>query len=377
MILTNNLSLIPHAPLLSSVSGQQQKSLSLEPSADSSVYVSPAELMTVNFGGDQFLNVASSLVTPVGEAVASFMFDLSELPPGAKVLSASFQVWGGGAQGTLDGSLGLFYFADNDWTEYGINGLKVTPPDPFAAQPTAAVKIVQGEAAKYTFDVTGDVRRALDHTQLALTEVLDFMFRALPGPLYMYFRSRENDVVDQRPKLVVTYTSTVDLTKAILSQAGTTPVVVITTSTEVQVNMENRTLGFTIGLKETRERGWARIMIDKTALFTNPYVLCPCLSRPRFYESPTQYILVVEYGKSVERSTIYIQSYGIGTFDAEGKSKRAFDLGDQVYVRGMDLFPYLGRRAVDIYLLADGAPLSPMMAVAKSQQQLTRRVTSY
>jgi hypothetical protein len=109
-------------------SSGQARSLSLEAAADSYVHSSPAELQTVNYGGASYLKISSTVGrTPEESSVAYVMFDLSELPPGAKVSSATLYLYRLGVSGDLPPDrccLAVRYVDDIDWTEYGITWLK-------------------------------------------------------------------------------------------------------------------------------------------------------------------------------------------------------------------------------------------------------------
>jgi hypothetical protein len=338
--------------------------LSLEAAADSYVHLWPAELQTVNYGGVSYLKISSGIGgTPEESSVAYVMFDLSELPPGARVRSAILYAYQLGFSGDLppDGAgLAVRYVDDIDWTEYGITGLKAPPMR--LGEPTAQAKIPAGQ---YTFDVTSDVTRSLEHEKLALSEGFEFTFVPMPGQAIMMLASREDEVMDHRPRLVVRYTSVDELNEVPLRQGGATVLVVITTSKEVEVSAVIPLKEYFIELREGREHGWAKIIIEKSALFANPSV-SPV--RARFYEHPTQYILVVDYGKSpaLVKHGIYVESYSVGTFDSEGRPKRIFDLGEEVYFKGTGS-PYLERgHTVDIYMLPDGAAPTPAMALTKA-----------
>jgi len=365
LVLASNVPLLSHGYSPSSGS----KTLSIEAGADSHVYLQPSERQAANYGGLPCLEIHNSLVVPKGESAVFLMFDLSELPPGARVLSARLQLSQLGVSHAEGSPFGVFYSANNDWTEYGITGLAAPPRTWLSERPTAIAEILEQQEEQegtYNLDVTADVNRAIDREQLALTEILDFLFTAMPGPFTLWLSSREG-AVELRPRLAVTYTSTEQLNRASVTTPGNVSVVVITTSREVTVNFQDDLLecvtgergticGYCVELKEAHEHGWAKIIIERAGLFANPFVMP---GPARFYENSTHYVLVVEYGKSFEKHGICIFSYSLGTFDAEGTPKRIFDLAEEVYVKG-----YLRETVVDIYLLPDGAPPTPAAAIA-------------
>jgi len=351
---------------------EKDSTLSLEPVADASIGI-----RIPNYGGLPYLEVFSQLVdsqisgSEPDMIAAYLMFDLSDLPPGAKVLSATlrvFQLEAGGdstygpAEVTCDICyLATWYEPEIDWAEYGITRDKVSVPSS-EYSPTDQVKIRELGEVAYTFDITKDVRRSLVREQLAVSEVLDFTFRPMPGAAGLRLASREYEVADRRPRLTIEYTSARKLNKVSLVQNGTALLTIVTTSIEVKVSVATPLREYFVELVEESDRGWAKIIIDKSALFANPYVQG---YRARFYENPSHYILVVEYG--MFETQLVVESHKIGTFDAEGRPKRIFELGDEVYVKGMNLEP---GRPVVVYLLPDGAPLTcpclSNLAIAKA-----------
>jgi len=343
---------------------EELKSLSLGAAADSYVTFTAVSLTKdANFGGLSYLKVSSYLGTaPSEESAAYLMFDLSDIPPGAVVHSAVLVVYQLAAFTSLSVAdaccLEVYNVADPDWTEYGITGSNV--PHETADLSTAHVRILWGREARYAFDVTKDVRASLSSENLALTERLASSLVPLPGEVTFGFASRESDVPEQRPKLTIRYTSTEELNKVSLKEAGKTLLAVTTTSREVTVSEVRPLHEYAIELKEEHEHGWAKITIDKSAFFTNPYVTP---GRARCYEDSSYYILVVEYGKSVDRQRISVISHSIGTFDEERRPKRIFDLGEEVYVEGVGFDPTL---VIDVYLLPDGGPLESAATIARA-----------
>jgi hypothetical protein len=361
MMLTSSI-----PPTLPTSPREIQKSLSLEPAADSYSWAYGHSwgidyaFGTLDHGELPHLEIITSLGASGWsdeETVAFFMFDLSDLPRGTNVLRAVLHVYQLGAWVGEDCCLGVQYVTDNDWTEYGPRG-PILPATRWENLTTQAT-IRSGEV-RYALDVSKDVRSSLEHERLALTEVLTFTFQALGSRSELELASREDETAAHRPTLDITYASGETLNKVSLAEAGSVLLVVTTTSTEVQASVVTPIREYLIELREGREHGWAKIVIHKAALFSNAYA---SPGRARSYENSTHYTLVVEYGKSDAKHSIHVISYTIATCDGAGRGKRIFHLGEEVYVKGVGFEP---GRVVDIHVLPDGATLTPAESIANA-----------
>lgn len=138
---------------------------------------------------------STSLLTKLNSRYAYIMFDLSEIPPDANIISATLKVHLSDIGG-YTGSIGAHYCPDDSWTELGITWNN--KPD-FAG--TATDTIYCGLIVFYgykSWDVTADVKTALSKGRL--TEVLVDS----RSSSYASFDSRERA---DGPKLEVEYSA--------------------------------------------------------------------------------------------------------------------------------------------------------------------------
>jgi hypothetical protein len=130
------------------------------------------------------------------------MFDLSSIPPGAHIISATLRMYlsstGGDIYGLPADRIGAYYCSDNSWTELGITwNNKPT----FSSGPTAtwSFSLIYTYKVYKSWDVTADAKTAFSSGKL--TEVLKFSAKTSNG--YAIFGSREGVM----PQLEVEYST--------------------------------------------------------------------------------------------------------------------------------------------------------------------------
>ncbi|BDD09320.1 hypothetical protein FUAX_17520 [Fulvitalea axinellae] len=126
-----------------------------------------------------------------------FKFDLSSLPAGAVVNSASFDLAVKSSNGTAQSTaFNLSTVADDSWTETGVNWNNMPQVGAVADSQTGTAA-----GTVMSFDVEQESADALTDGALSL-----HLRSAVAGPAYLTFHSREASDASLRPKLRVTYT---------------------------------------------------------------------------------------------------------------------------------------------------------------------------
>jgi hypothetical protein len=164
--------------------------------ADAYVNASSPE---TNYGSADSMYVSASSE----QDFAYLKFDLTSIPSGANILSATLKVYLWGTGGSIYGSpadkIGAYYCPDNSWTESGITwnnkpSFNPTPSDTYAFGMIYYVKVFK------SWIVSEDVKAAFPSG--IITEVLKFESKTGNG--YALFSSREDA---NRPKLEVEYST--------------------------------------------------------------------------------------------------------------------------------------------------------------------------
>lgn len=188
-------SLILMSTVFSAFAYASSETISLNPIADS--YVEEYEPNS-NHGGASTLEVANSTNMFVLCDEAYLMFNLSAIPSGATIESATFQVYT--SMITETHIIGAHYCADNSWSEMGITWIN----KPTYSNSASDIQTVGRQNTWYNWTVSNDVKGALGAKKI--TFVLKSETPHDTAWVWFYSRDQTYSWMQQyEPVLTVTY----------------------------------------------------------------------------------------------------------------------------------------------------------------------------
>jgi len=188
------VSTFPHTSFVCSSSSIGTKILF--PIADS--YVDSDE-SDHNFGEEERLQVYYyKWMFITKQRFAYLMFNLSGIPAGINIVSADLRLFAESAQATLN--IGAHYCSDNSWEETEITWNN----KPSWSEETTDIEPVSVSNSWFNWNIKSDVERILQSNDTLLTVLLT-PEETEDKDLTVVFYSRETELTEYRPKLVITY----------------------------------------------------------------------------------------------------------------------------------------------------------------------------
>jgi 2',3'-cyclic-nucleotide 2'-phosphodiesterase (5'-nucleotidase family) len=152
-----------------------------------------------NYGDKTYLYVQSAASGSYLDERTWMRFDLSGLPAGATITSATLEMTAWKAQGG-DMVVSAHSAGDDSWTESGITWNN----QPTIGSPLDSTTLVSGQTGAYTWDVTSYIQTEYAGDQAA-TLILKADTEGSSSALTYAFESREWGTASQRPRLTITY----------------------------------------------------------------------------------------------------------------------------------------------------------------------------